>query len=75
MVNLAKIVYFASTEAELERETRLELATLCLGSRCSTAELLPPNQTTGEFYAKISQKTSWISLEIKAFISIVSGSL
>ena len=25
----------------LERETRLELATLCLGSRCSTTELLP----------------------------------
>jgi hypothetical protein len=26
----------------VERETRLELATLCLGSRCSTTELLPP---------------------------------
>ena len=26
---------------ELERETRVELATLCLGSRCSTTELLP----------------------------------
>jgi hypothetical protein len=25
----------------VERETRLELATLCLGSRCSTTELLP----------------------------------
>ncbi len=25
----------------LERETRVELATLCLGSRCSTTELLP----------------------------------
>ena len=25
----------------MERETRFELATLCLGSRCSTAELLP----------------------------------
>ncbi len=27
--------------ALLERETRIELATLCLGSRCSTTELLP----------------------------------
>ena len=26
----------------VERETRIELATLCLGSRCSTTELLPP---------------------------------
>jgi hypothetical protein len=26
----------------LERETGLEPATLCLGSRCSTTELLPP---------------------------------
>ena len=26
---------------KMERETRLELATLCLGSRCSTTELLP----------------------------------
>jgi hypothetical protein len=43
MVNLAKIVYFTRIEDELERETRLELATLCLGSRCSTTELLPPN--------------------------------
>ena len=28
---------------ELERETRIELATLCLGSKCSTTELLPLN--------------------------------
>jgi hypothetical protein len=42
MVNLAKIVYFAKIKNNLERETRLELATLCLGSRCSTTELLPP---------------------------------
>ena len=25
----------------MERETRIELATLCLGSKCSTTELLP----------------------------------
>ena len=25
----------------VERETRIELATLCLGSKCSTTELLP----------------------------------
>jgi hypothetical protein len=29
-------------QKELERETRFELATFCLGSRHSTAELLPP---------------------------------
>ena len=28
----------------LERKTRFELATLCLGSRCSAPELLPRNQ-------------------------------
>ena len=36
--------YFGSAydrEKGSERETRLELATLCLGSRCSTTELLP----------------------------------
>ena len=29
------------SKGRVERETRLELATLCLGSRCSTTELLP----------------------------------
>src|SRR2546422_10171367 len=31
-----------SRKSYLERETGIEPATLCLGSRCSTAELLPP---------------------------------
>ncbi len=31
----------SSVQVQLERETRIELATLCLGSKCSTTELLP----------------------------------
>ena len=31
----------SSVQFQLERETRIELATLCLGSKCSTTELLP----------------------------------
>ncbi len=43
VVTHAKAVEKATVEdLTMERETRLELATLCLGSRCSTTELLPP---------------------------------
>ena len=36
-----EIIMLTHVGKEMERETRLELATLCLGSRCSTTELLP----------------------------------
>ena len=41
-----------------KRETRLELATLCLGSRCSTTELLPQSWPTRKYYAKRNTKSS-----------------
>ena len=34
----------ATSDWTVERAMRLELTTLCLGSRCSTTELRPPDQ-------------------------------
>jgi hypothetical protein len=45
------------TQQGMERETRFELATFCLGSRHSTAELLPPMPSTGRFYDSKGQNT------------------
>ncbi len=41
-LSLRKKNYLTLAKSCLERETGIEPATLCLGSRCSTAELLPP---------------------------------
>ena len=49
----------ADLASNLERETRFELATFCLGSRHSTAELLP--RLTPRFYDKTDRKTSGMS--------------